>query len=263
MANHDAPRKVMRRPAASIPPRAPRAQDDPMPIPMTVEEHRRWMAQPQHQISASPILRIPAELRVQIYEDVLRAPRALFVPPHLHRRRGPNLPVNCQCDFCRPSRSCCGSSGSVPDGRCMKAHASLLRVCKLIHNETMPIFYGENMFIVPCLVGRPYDAATFFPYHLRLATMCLMKTVAFRDACLCGHWKSGRRRGLEISGKDLAASCFGSKTLTLGAGSFLPLPSRSERTHDEIVRRIRAVGNITNPCLSCASKYSRNRWAII
>ncbi|KAK8065637.1 hypothetical protein PG997_012384 [Apiospora hydei] len=50
MANPDAPRKVMRCPAASIPPRAARAQNDPISTPMAAREHRRWMAQRQQQI---------------------------------------------------------------------------------------------------------------------------------------------------------------------------------------------------------------------
>ncbi|KAK7935153.1 hypothetical protein PG985_000648 [Apiospora marii] len=216
MANPDTPPKVMRRSAASIPPRTRgKAQQDPMG-----KRSPRQVTLDKQQISAanraeSPILKLPAELRIQIYEQVLLSSRALFVPPHLHRRRGPNLPVDCQCNFCKPSPACCGTSRAVQHGRCQKAHASLLRTCKQIYDEARSIFYGQNRFIVAFLDGRPYEAQNFFPFQLRLDTMCLMDTVIFRDACLCDKWKGGLRRSLRISGTNLAKSCFGSKTLSL------------------------------------------------
>ncbi|KAK8031725.1 hypothetical protein PG990_001459 [Apiospora arundinis] len=170
------------------------------------------------------------------------------------------------CDFCRPGRACCSSTSISPrDGYCVKPHASLVRTCWQIHNETMPIFYGQNAFIVGCLIFRPYEADNFFPFQMRLATMCLMKTMVFRDACLCGHWKNGKRRSVEISGGGLAASCFGPKTVRSGPGGYLPLPPRSRQTHDAIMRGIISKGQSSrnNPCLHCASRYFRNRWEVV
>ncbi|KAK8058716.1 hypothetical protein PG994_009164 [Apiospora phragmitis] len=225
MANPDAHRKVMRRSAALIPPRAGRAQDDPMP--MTIEDRRRLTARRQQQIGATSRRVKGADLRRRAACS-RRAVRAASSTSAERPQPARQLPV-----------------------RFLPTESSLLR---------HPQIWAER------LVGRPYDAANFFPFQLSLAIMCLMNIVMFRDACLCDHWKSGPRRGLEISGRNLAASCFGSKTVSMPwAGSFLPLPARSEGAHDEIVRRIRAIpqGNRTKLCLHCASRYSRNRWAII
>ncbi|KAK7953339.1 hypothetical protein PG988_014033 [Apiospora saccharicola] len=251
MANPDAPPKVMRRSAASNPPRTGGNSQQGL---MRKRDPRHMTLEKQQQIGAATSAESP----------ILRLPRRV-AHPDLRRSAG-FLPRAVRAASFASAETCCGTSGSVQHGRCQKAHASLLRTCKQIYNEAKPIFYGQNEFTVAFLVGRPYEAESFFPFQLRLDTMCLMKAVAFRDACLCDRWKGGLRRSLTVSGKYLAKSCFGSKTLSVpGTGSFLPLPPKSREMHARIVRSFSNCkpNNNANLCLACASKHLRLRWSII
>ncbi|KAF2442047.1 hypothetical protein P171DRAFT_474548 [Karstenula rhodostoma CBS 690.94] len=87
----------------------------------------------------SPLLRLPAEIRIKIFEYVLVDEKSIQV----YRKVLRSSPL-ARVRQCRPA--CV-----IVNGKCRihTSHLSILRVCRQIYNESALIFYSQNTFHFP------------------------------------------------------------------------------------------------------------------
>lgn len=90
-----------------------------------------------------PFLQLSAELRNRIYELALIHPQTRYVP--------------CRCPWSEMT------IGSIEDPVCHQP--PLTRLCRQIRNESLPVYYGNNVFIVD------YD-----DIHYRRGVQCKIET---------------------------------------------------------------------------------------
>ncbi|KAI8962196.1 hypothetical protein F5Y11DRAFT_200375 [Daldinia sp. FL1419] len=151
-----------------------------------------------------PLLELPFELRLEIYELLLCSPDYIIISSG--RRQiywyRPQLPA---FELRRlPHR--------MP-------HVELLRTCKQVNAEATHVLYGRNRFLVALPFLTPFYPSTFFLWNLRRSTVSNVTSIAFTNACSgnCPEWlvmyPVGKKKVLCVkewttTGPQLAKLCF-------------------------------------------------------
>ncbi|KAI0016708.1 hypothetical protein F4780DRAFT_797476 [Xylariomycetidae sp. FL0641] len=185
----------------------------------------------------SPFFALPPELRLEIYEHLLRlAPDPILISParrHLRLVRAPD-----------PTTKTGGGGGGGRGGRIAGRggapllgpyrgepkrlprgagpHVAVLRSCKRINEEATPVLYGGNEFVVAYSHQTPYHAPSFFPWYLRRSTLRAVRSLTFETGCPCAVWAAHANPAWATTGRHLARLLFPSPnratTTTAAAG---------------------------------------------
>ncbi|KAK8157394.1 hypothetical protein IWX90DRAFT_322556 [Phyllosticta citrichinensis] len=158
-----------------------RAEQHPKPLPSPIQEERQ-----QQQKTTFPFLRLPGELRNQIYELLLTSPTL----PALQRK----------------ARHCHTATASSKLPRA-DIHPAILSTCRLIHAEASPILYARTTFAAhPSLLSK-------LPHLVRPSRPILANSVIAQIR----HWRLAVRLDTDLlyGAADAAAAFSGADSLEL------------------------------------------------
>ncbi|KAI0834181.1 hypothetical protein F5Y06DRAFT_279621 [Hypoxylon sp. FL0890] len=154
---------------------------------------------------SSPFLRLPCELRCEIYKYLLCSPDPIMISPlnrQLHVRPANRLIRRNQ------NTVLIRTSHGMP-------YIEILHVCSKINLEATPILYQCNTFFVNVGHWKTMDENIPFLWNLRHSSISSLSSITFVQGCNCENWvaemnrpKPERIREWTTTGEELAKQCF-------------------------------------------------------